>query len=266
MMAGLVIVLVLTSITFAVTRGAMESGYTARETAAARTLASAYAAATADNDGVFLPGFDDSATGYTASGVEVSAAAAHRYPYRLAPYFGYGLDGVILVNRNKGQIRHSSMPQDYATSLFPALGMNLSYVGGIYEGGALEMSKECATRMGQVSKPSSMLLFASAGYGAGEKKIDGYNRLEPPNKRVTIWATADDADSARDKPPGNYGNIDFRHNGLAVCVFLDGSIRMMAPKQLRDMRLWNRNAQDLDDPDYRVPVETPPPGSGSGRR
>jgi len=265
-MAGLVIVLVLTSITFAVTRGAMESGYTARETAAARTLASAYAAATADNDGVFLPGFDDTASGYTAGGLSIPPEAAHRYPYRLAPYFDYGLEGVILVNRNKAQIKNSGMDSTYATSLFPALGMNLYYVGGEWENGELSMKEDCATRMGQVSKPSSMLLFASAGYGAGDKKVDGYNRLEPPNKRVKVWDSSDTDDDARDKPPGNYGNIDFRHNGLAVCVFLDGSIRMMAPKQLRDMRLWNRNAQDLDDPDYRVPVETPPPGSGSGRR
>jgi hypothetical protein len=143
--------------------------------------------------------------------------------------------------------------------------MNLYFVGGSYESDVLDMPKECATRMGQVSKPSSMLVFASAGYGSGEKKVDGFYKLEPPNKRVTVWSGSEDADDAGDKPPGDYGNIDFRYHGRAVCAFLDGSVRMLAPRQLRDMRLWNRNAQDEDDASYHVPTPPPPPGRGDGR-
>jgi prepilin-type processing-associated H-X9-DG protein len=41
-----------------------------------------------------------------------------------------------------------------------------------------------------------------------------------------------------------------RHDSKAVVAFLDGSVRKMGINELRDMRLWSRNAAIADDPNY----------------
>jgi len=257
---------VLVSLAFSASQSMLKSARSAAEISAGRTLIAAYLAGAQDNGGILLAGYDDKARGYTHPALgPISDAAAHRYPYRLAPYFDYGLNGTILVNRNASQIKRFGFPSwEYGVSLCPALGMNAYFVGGSYELGVLDMPGECATRLAQVGKPSSMLVFASAGMGSesGGDKVDGFHRVEPPAKHVDLWTGPDDA---KDVPPASYGNVDFRYNGRAVCVFLDGSIRLLAPKDLRDMRLWNKNAQDSNNPNYRVPIAPPPPGRGNGR-
>jgi len=262
------VAIVFCAIAFAVGKSAIERGYTAEELSAARGLAAAYAAAAADHDGELLPGYDDSAEGYKMPhGPWVSSAAAHRYPFRLAPYFDYNIDGTILLTRNKAQLASLGMPnEEYAASLYPALGMNSTYVGGEYRKGdsGETMDKECATNLSQVPNSSRMLVFASAARKNGDKVIDGYFELVPPNKRVKVWTGSDTVDK-EDPSPERYGNVAFRHNGQAVCGFLDGSVRMMGPKELRDMRLWSKNAQIKDNPDYTIEVSKPPPGRGSGR-
>ncbi len=232
----------------------------AREVNAARTLATAYASAASDEDGKLLPGYDDGAQGYDLPGGEsISPAAAHRYPFRLAPYFGFTMDGTILVNRNKAQIARMSGSSAYFRSLFPALGMNTTYVGGRFERGNVDSPNECVTRLAQVGKPSMTLLFASAGYGAGDEKVDGFHELDPPNKHVTLWTGSDEGSR---KSPDNYGHVDFRYDGQAVCAFLDGSVRLMGPGELRDMRYWSRNAQEANNPSYTMALAGPPPGRG----
>lgn len=262
------VVAMLIGMVFVVGAAGLEKARAARETSAAKTLAAAYAMAAADHDGELLRGFDDSADAVDLphSG-SISAAAAHRYPFRLAPYFDDAIDGVILVNQNKKQIAKMGGNQTYFRSLFPALGMNATFVGGVYQTGEMEFKNESqdevATRIGQVPKPSMLLVFASAGYGRGEDKVDGYNRLEPPAKRVDVWSGGVPAE---DSSPDDFGHVDFRYNGHAICAFLDGSVRRLDIEQMRDMRYWNKNAQMSDSPVYRVSVSGPPPGRGPGRR
>jgi prepilin-type processing-associated H-X9-DG protein len=266
-MFAITVAILLGSVTFSIGKRMLQSASKCREVAAARTLINAYSAATAENDGVLMHAYDDTANGYvTPDGRRsVSSAAAHRYPFRLAPYFSYNVEGVILVNRNKAQIKGmESMPEDYGASLYPALGMN-SWVGGKLENGERMDPEDTVWRMSQAEKASSMLVFASAGRGSEETKIDGYFELDPPNKRVNLWTGSGESESA-DLSPSRYGNVDFRHRGQAVCAFLDGSVRMVGPKELRDMRLWNRNAQVLNDPNYRLTTSNPGDGRGGGRR
>jgi prepilin-type processing-associated H-X9-DG protein len=52
--------------------------------------------------------------------------------------------------------------------------------------------------------------------------------------------------------PADFGNVDFRYNGTAVCAFLDGSVRMCSVKELNDMRLWSPNAAEQDNATYRL--------------
>lgn len=261
---------VLIGMVFAVGTTGLEKARQAREMAAAKALSVAYMAAAADNNGEFLRGFDDEANAIDLprSGA-ISAAAAHRYPYRLAPYFDDAFDGVILVNKNKGQIAKMGGNQTYYRSLFPALGMNATFVGGVYMTGEMELKNEdqnqdeVATRIGQVPKPSMMLVFASAGYGKGKNKVDGYNRLNPPAVKTDLWGGGTPTE---DSSPDDFGQVDFRYDGHAVCAFLDGSVRRLDVKELRDMRYWSKNAQMADSPVYRVSVAGPPPGRGPGRR
>jgi prepilin-type processing-associated H-X9-DG protein len=45
--------------------------------------------------------------------------------------------------------------------------------------------------------------------------------------------------------------VDGRFDGKAVCAFLDGSVRVLSIDDLRDMRLWSKNAAINNDPNYR---------------
>ncbi len=58
----------------------------------------------------------------------------------------------------------------------------------------------------------------------------------------------------------DYGNIDPRYDGKAICVFLDGSVRMLSIEELRDMRLWSANAKDEDNANYTIYQASPPRG------
>jgi len=45
--------------------------------------------------------------------------------------------------------------------------------------------------------------------------------------------------------------VDGRFDGKAVCVFLDGSVRVLSIDELRDMRFWSRNAALENNPNYQ---------------
>jgi prepilin-type N-terminal cleavage/methylation domain-containing protein len=217
-----------------------------REISAGKNLINAYQMAAADGDGRYLPGMD-----YTVNKVwfepekrEISTThVANRYPYRLAPYFDYRLEGTILVNENKKQI-DKIFAGPYGISTFPAFGINYYYVGGLVTGtGDVMLSDDCLTRTGHGL--GSILVFASGGTGT----VDGYNILTPPRIYGQNWSTSAWSENA---DPGNWGNVDARYEGKAVCVFLDGSIRMLSIDELKDMRLWSKNAAMTDDPNYSI--------------
>jgi len=229
-----------------VLRGSMEKAKLTREIIAGRNLITAYQSAAVDNDGRFLPGMD-----YTVNSVWfepdkkniTTIHVPHRYPYRLAPYFDYRLEGTILVNDNKKQI-NQVVAGEYGISTFPTFGMNYYFVGGLVTAsGAVQFPGDCVTRSGQGIR--SVLVFASGGSGA----IDGYNILTPPRLYAQNWSAAAWSKSAN---PGNWGNVDARYDGKAVCVFLDGSVQLKTIQELRDMRLWSRMAAELDDPNYVI--------------
>jgi prepilin-type N-terminal cleavage/methylation domain-containing protein/prepilin-type processing-associated H-X9-DG protein len=225
-----------------------------KEVAAAKTLIQAYALHAAENSGRYLPGMD-----YTVNQVWfepygkniTSTHAANRYPFRLAPYFGYRLDGTILVNDNGKQIeeqnRKGTSMYDYSVSAFPALGINYWYVGGCVSGaGDVTFPDECVTHQ----TGASILVFASAASrGDSGNGYDGFNILTPPRMHGPSWSGEP---WKKNSNPSNYGNVDARHDGKAVCAFLDGSVRLHTIEELRDMRKWNKNASERNDPDYTI--------------
>jgi prepilin-type processing-associated H-X9-DG protein len=228
----------------------MAKAGSAAETAAAKSLAAAYQAAASDNGGKYLPALDNSASNVlNAQGKPISIKQARaRYPFRLAPYFAYDIDNTLLVGKHRSQIFKEMGPQapgspmyDYAVSAFPALGINRHFVGGT--AGAPDPGNECIRTPAQADK--SVILFASAG----SSSIDGYEYVRAPGAPGGQWSGSDWADGA---DPGSYGYVHPRHNGKAVVAFLDGAVRMMTLNELRDMRLWSRNAASQDNPGYRA--------------
>jgi prepilin-type processing-associated H-X9-DG protein len=219
------------------------------EMSAAKNLIQAYQSASIESAGRFLPAKDPAATGVkNANGQTITMSEVRsRYPFRLAPYFNYQMDGTILVNRNESQIvkimGSSGFMYDYGLSVFPALGMNRYLVGGsISPNGVVQYSPECIQFSAQADQ--SVIVFASAG----NPDVDGYEYVTAPYGPGGQWTSAK---WSKGVDAGNYGHVDGRYNGKAVCAFLDGSVKVLSMDELRDMRLWSRNAALENNPNYQ---------------
>lgn len=223
-----------------------------REVNAGRNLSNAFHLYASDNGGRFMPGIDQTifSTGVRYQDRIITGMIAERYPFRLAPYLDFTLDGNILLDSNRADIEKMNMG-DYAISLLPTFGMNHYMVGGYIgtDGQARGFSTE-EVILHRSQADVSILVFASAGIRGmnGNKVTEGYFRISIPiNPMQGNWNTLP---WKRDADPGLYGNVHARHGGEAVCVFLDGSVSMHGIEELRDMRFWSRNAVLLDDPYY----------------
>jgi prepilin-type N-terminal cleavage/methylation domain-containing protein/prepilin-type processing-associated H-X9-DG protein len=244
------ILAVLAGIGSAALLSATDKAHTAAEISAAKTLVSAYQAAAADNGGRFLPAFDTSATNVlNGEGKPVSNRQVRaRYPFRLAPYFNYAIESTLLAGKNQGQLlklMNLSKPSgpmfDYGVSTFPSLGINRFFVGGT--AGANDPHQECVRTVAMADR--SIIAFISAG----STEIDGYEYVRAPGAPGGNWSGGQ---WTNDSDPSNYGHVHPRHNGKAVAAFLDGSTRLLSLEELRDMRLWSRQAALQDDPAYTV--------------
>ncbi len=252
----ILIVAVLSGLAFSVSGKVQKAGDQAREINAGRQLIVAYNNAAIERNGSFLPGYDRTTSEVELqNGQIVSGPVANRYPFRLLQYLNHELDGTILVNRNKSQL---NADDHYSISTHPAFGINYQFIGGnISSAGILDMPDEVVTRP---ASGSNLLVFASAGTASsvGNEPIEGFNILTPPRVYGPLWHTADWTESAR---PDHYGHVHARHNGKAISVFQDGSIRLLTIDELRDMRLWSLRAAELNDANYTVA-----PATGGGPR
>jgi len=257
LLASIAIVAVLAAAVAGLGQKMIKRAEMAREICAGRNLSMAYQVAAGDNDGRLLPGMDFSVNKVWFEPDKKDITMIHvpnRYPYRLAPYFDYRLDGTILVNKNKAQIEKTnpkgSMMYDYIVSTFPAFGINYNYVGGtmLADGKTLSYADDCLVKIGQDEHP--LIVFASAGAkdDAGNS-YNGFNLLTPPRLQQSNWAGIAWSEKVN---PGNFGNVDARYDGKAVCVFTDGSTRLLSIEELRDMRLWSRKAALNNDPNYTI--------------
>jgi len=227
----------------------------AAEVSAAKNLTQAYLLSASENGGRYLAAYDSTARNQpvlNAKGRPLGMPEARcRYPFRLAPYFNHQMDGTILVNRNEAQIIRimgaSGTMYDYGLSGFPALGINRYLVGGEWRSRGnnppvLSYPAECIQTMGQAEK--SVIAFVSGG----SSEVDGYEYVTPPNGPRGQWSSAK---WTKDSDPDSYGHVGARFDGKAVAAFLDGSVRVLSIDELRDMRLWSKNAALADDPNYR---------------
>lgn len=239
-----------------------------REVNAAKTLITAYQSYASDRDGKFMTGVDKLAGGATS--VEpvwfepwnryiTWMEAPHRYPFRLAPYFGYRLNGVILLNGNAEKIEKGMNAKiglnamaDYGVSVWPALGLNYNCIGGQRDssggisGGNGNDIQEVITRQSQIEK--SVLVFASADNPLGTES-GGFHMIVPPTGCLNgePWTPTKWQEGSS---PGSYGALSPRYGGRAVCAFSSGEVSMKTVEELRDMRVWSRVAARNDDRDY----------------
>ncbi len=200
-----------------------------------KTLVQAYLAT--ETEGALMPGFDDSARAEVPGGVEVSGAAAARYPWRLGPYLNDRVAEILISE----DLREIYGPDDhYAVSLMPSFGMNSTFVGGEFRGGRPVIGgRNLASRTTMVPDPSRLIVFASAfTTGTGDEIIPGFFKVTPPTAATVS------------ENPARTGNVHYRYGGKALCAFLDGSVRLMSPEDLVDMRYWSIGAQLRDDPNW----------------
>ena len=256
LLVTITIVTVLCGMAYSAYNFAVSYAKMTREISAAKSLISAYASYADDHLGMLMPGYDRTVGEVSLpNGSTVGGPTAERYPYRLAPYFSNEMLGTVLVNNNVTQI---SANDTYMISCFPALGMNYIFVGGdISSQGTLTFPSDCVTAAPQAK--GSLLVFASAGSaqaqtstGTSAGKVDGYCILTPPQETGVMWSGAAWTSNSA---PDQYGNVDARYGGKAVCAFLDGAVRTLSIADLRDMRLWSNNAALANSASYTV---TPP--------
>jgi len=259
------------------------------ELSAARQLMLGYSAYTIDNKGQLLPAFSatngvqarvfpywsanvyndlgtkiwDGATRRAPSGWSISPAVGG-YPWRLAPYFDYQVEGALLVNE-QARILHefdrSNMDElvyTYNTNLTPSLGMNVALGGdrGFDFGqpgdlfslpGAFGLKK--IELESQIPSPSSFMVFCSARNGLFEQDASqaGSSGFILPNGYYSIKPTNLGYD---ENEVASFGNIDLRWGGKAVTAMLDGSATTRGEDELslrtdqdiqrlkRNRRLW----------------------------
>jgi prepilin-type N-terminal cleavage/methylation domain-containing protein len=252
------IIAVLAAVVSGLAASALADARTAKETAAGRQIMVGMKLHQERNRGKVLAGYDDRAEAYDAEGNALHHPLHARYPWRLAPYLDYKLDGTVLVNAQEKLARRGGASSQYAyvASLTPSLGMNIGHVGGDFSGeasgGAIpgtaafkKLGVFCVTRDVQAPIPENLIAFASAHSRPDPQRPpqEGYFKVVPPDPSASYDPAA---------APVQFGFLHLRHRGeTAVAAMFDGSVRRFNATELRDMRHWSPVAQELDDPQRR---------------
>ena len=234
------------------------------ELSAARQLMLGYSSYAFDNNGQLLPAYSATSPAqadlfpywsrdvYNDLGTKIFDARTHShpagwgnspaaavYPWRLAPYFDYQVEGALLVNE-QARILHEFNRNDmdelvytYNTNLVPSLGMN-ACIGGVPGfdfgrpgdafGGMIPagFGVKKIQREDDIVGASDFMVFCSARNGLYEADNaassdtgfilpDGYYAVTPSNTPYD------------EREPNSLGRIHLRWGGKAVLATLDGS-------------------------------------------
>ena len=229
------------------------AGQQATETAAAKSLITAYLAAAQDQGGVLLKGYDENGQACNSQGIpfRIGTSESFRWPWRLAPYLNYQLEGAMLVNERANALDPNDPNQSYLVSASPSLGMNSYFVGG-HENNQPAYSYVtngiCVTRLAQAAKPSQLIVFSSARgvdpmHG---KNVDGYYYVTSPQSSPR-WPSVYNANGTARA----YGQVRLAYSEKAVTAQLDGSVSLLNFSELRDMRRWANEAAKQDNPNWK---------------
>jgi prepilin-type N-terminal cleavage/methylation domain-containing protein len=258
------IIAVLAGLTGGIYKKALSHAAMAQDIAAGKTLVAAYQSFAAENNGDLMIGYLKGAAPVALpNGSQIGGEAANRYMWRLAPYFDFRTDGVIYGKARQNAAKESADAGEsgYGQSLSTSFGINAFYVGGYYEeaGKSTVPVGDVASRLSQVKKPSSLLVFATAKNDEGP----GYFLVKAPRfvPRAPGGPTLSQSDWPQNGTAASTGFVDARYNQKALCAFLDGSIRSYKASELEDMRLWSVRAAENDSAGYAPTLE-----GGSGGR
>lgn len=285
---------ILTGILLPALGSARTSAQAVKELAGAKQLMLAYTMYADDNRGKLMVGYAQRSEASSAwnqmvargeqprnaSGEALGAPVGQRYPWRIAPYFDYNLEGLYAdpkvvealsehaaVDAPIAATGHSRM--EYVVSLFPSFGINGYFVGGGgAEGDTIPMSTVGrrffgdfhVSRIYQARRPSELMAFASARRNAGAF-LSGYGVVEgshvvvPPYLYSTAgrkWSNA--YSETVEEPSTNSGFVSLRLGGKGVAAILDGHAELLGWDEFGDMRLW---ADQADAADWTIPARQP---------
>src|SRR5262245_2461557 len=175
-----------------------------RELAAARQLMAAFTLYADANKGYVLPGYPPHAMVngpvqvLDAEGERLLNEAAQRYPWRLAPHLNYDFRGLYQSDRVLADLREAEddyraagVTYEYVVSLFPSLGMNVSFVGGSDRRQEFDrlfqvvFGRVHVERLDEPVRPSQLMVFVSARCEHQpsvpiDGQPEGFFRVEPP--------------------------------------------------------------------------------------
>jgi prepilin-type N-terminal cleavage/methylation domain-containing protein len=256
------IIAILATLIFSAVASARRAGATAREVNAARQLIAGYLRATTDRNGEFLIGYAVHEGATDDRGKEVPNPACGRYPWRLAPYLDYRMEGIMLVNE-QAKLTKLTDHDDfvYRASASPSFGINATFVGGNERTGLIPSpgtlryyGNFVATRLSHVEQPAKLIVFASSRFtgedsgGHKGEKENGFHLISAPRTTKVEWSGSYD----ENLPAQKFGHLHLRHGGRAVCASLAGNVELLGEKDLQDMRRWSIQAAAADDPEYII--------------
>lgn len=251
-------------------KSARRSSGGVRELAAARQLMMAYSNYAYGNGSRLMPGYyeKDDVPARNEAGEDLrdrplGEVTAARYPWRLAPYLGYDMDGLYLDENLRSALAAGIGPVDeeYLLSLYPSMGLNSFFVGGdsdhlaFREDNVRAYGQFYLTRVSSARHPTRLITFASARV-SGEtaeadlktSTVEGHFRLEPPCFTETNW-TSYKRDCQTDGCAKEFGYVSLRHDRKAAIGFFDCHTGLLDEAQIRDMRFW---ADDADRSDWKL--------------
>lgn len=263
LLVAVAIIAVLSALIFTSVAKSKKAGNMAREISAGRQMVAAYIASAGDRDGKLMVGYSSGEAATDDLGKPVMNPANGRYPWRLAPYLQYRLQGVMLVNEQEAICKIKNHDDFvYRASAYPSFGINATYVGGNERMGLIPSPATLryygdfvVTRLAQAAQPARLIVFASARYsgdsaeaGHQSEPQPGFHVLTPPRTHKIEWKGGFEEKGSAE----NFGYVDLRHNGRAVCVMLGGNVELLDEKQIQDMRYWSTQAAEADDRDFLV--------------
>lgn len=263
---GLVIALMLPAL-----GRARSSGRQTREMAGAHQLMAAFTMYANDSRDRVLTGYAPeswvagSMPVYNLEGDRLLGHDAQRYPWRIIPYLSGDFRGLyddprLLkdVRENIEAYRAVGVDLDYVISLFPAMGMNVAFVGGSDHLQEFDpvfqrvFGRVYVDRMDQPVRPSQLITFISARAESQPLapmlgKPEGFFRVDSPMfapNQARQWEAA--YDRTAPNPGLNSGFVSLRYAGKAVCARFDSHVEMMGWDSLQDMRHWSDSADRAD--------------------
>lgn len=233
-----------------------------RELSMAQQLMVGYTAYSVENRDHLLVGYASASMVngpmpvYDESGARLTGELAQRYPWRIAPQISnnfYGLydrRALVEIQQNPDEYSSYGVDYNYVVSLYPALGLNVAFMGGSDRHGEFDQAfrrvfgRVYIERSDQCRRPTEVMTFASARAEAQAgvpvlSENNGFFRIEPPRFSAAQGYRWEDAYDAKSQQPGvNSGFVALRYDGKAVTTMLDGHGALKGWDDLKDMRLW----------------------------